>query len=35
MSNQRYPKEFKIEAFKQVTKCGFPVAEVAGSLSSR
>ncbi len=29
MSNQRYPKEFKIEAVKQVTERGLPVAEVA------
>ncbi|MBX9753306.1 MAG: IS3 family transposase [Pseudomonadaceae bacterium] len=29
MSNQRYPEEFKIEAAKQVTDRGLPVAEVA------
>lgn len=29
MSNQRYPEEFKIEAVKQVTERGLPVAEVA------
>ena len=27
MSNQRYPEEFKIEAVKQVTDRGLPVAE--------
>ena len=26
MSNQRYPEEFKIEAVKQVTEKGKPVA---------
>ena len=29
MSNPRYPEEFKIEAVKQVTERGLPVAEVA------
>lgn len=29
MSRQRYPEEFKIEAVKQVTEKGKPVAEVA------
>lgn len=29
MSNQRYSLEFKIEAVKQVTELGLPVAEVA------
>ncbi|WP_174517575.1 transposase [Pseudomonas aeruginosa] len=28
MSRQRYPEEFKIEAVKQVTEKGKPVAEV-------
>lgn len=32
MSNKRYPEEFKIEAVKQVTERGHPVAEVAGRL---
>jgi transposase len=32
MSNQRYPEEFKIEAVKQVTDRGLPVAEVAARL---
>ena len=32
MSNQRYPEEFKIEAAKQVTERGLPVAEVAARL---
>lgn len=32
MSRQRYPEEFKIEAFKQVTEKGKPVAEVAQRL---
>jgi transposase InsO family protein len=32
MSNPRYPEEFKIEAVKQVTKRGLPVAEVAARL---
>ncbi|MEF0660162.1 IS3 family transposase [Pseudomonas aeruginosa] len=32
MSNQRYPEEFKIEAVKQVTERGLPVAEVAARL---
>ena len=29
MSRQRYTEEFKIEAVKQVTELGHPVAEVA------
>ena len=29
MSNPRYPEEFKMEAVKQVTERGLPVAEVA------
>ena len=29
MSNPRYPEEFKIEAVRQVTERGLPVAEVA------
>jgi transposase len=29
MSSKRYTEEFKIEAIKQVTERGFPVAEVA------
>ena len=32
MSGKRYPEEFKIEAVKQVTERGHPVAEVAGRL---
>ena len=32
MSNPRYPEEFKIEAVKQVTERGLPVAEVAARL---
>ncbi len=32
MSNKRYPDEFKIEAVKQVTERGYPVAEVAKRL---
>jgi transposase len=32
MSKQRYPDEFKIEAVKQVTERGHPVAEVAARL---
>jgi transposase len=32
MSNPRYPAEFKIEAVKQVTERGLPVAEVAARL---
>jgi len=32
MSNQRYLEEFKIEAVKQVTERGLPVAEVAARL---
>lgn len=29
MSSKRYPEEFKIEAVKQVTERGYPVADVA------
>ena len=29
MSNQRYPKEFKIEAVRPITKRGLRVADVA------
>lgn len=32
MSNKRYPKEFKIEAVKQVTDRGHAVADVASRL---
>lgn len=32
MSNQRYPEEFKIEAVKQISERGYPVAEVASRL---
>lgn len=32
MSSKRYTDEFKIEAIKQVTERGHPVAEVAGRL---
>ncbi len=32
MSRQRYPEEFKIEAVKQVTEKGKPVAEVVQRL---
>ena len=32
MSRQRFPEEFKIEAVKQVTERGYPVAEVASRL---
>ena len=32
MSSKRYTEEFKIEAVKQVTERGYPVAEVAGRL---
>ncbi len=32
MSNQRYPKEFKIEAVRQMTERGLRVAEVAERL---
>ncbi|SPZ00144.1 IS3 family transposase [Pseudomonas luteola] len=32
MSKQHYPEEFKIEAVKQVTERGLPVAEVATRL---
>lgn len=33
MSNPRYPEDFKIEAVKQVTEKGKPVADVAQRLS--
>jgi transposase len=32
MSSKRYTEEFKVEAVKQVTERGHPVAEVAGRL---
>jgi len=32
MSRQRYPEEFKIEAVKQMTEKGKPVADVAQRL---
>ncbi|WP_139798934.1 IS3 family transposase [Andreprevotia lacus] len=32
MSSPRYPEEFKIEAVKQITERGYPVAEVASRL---
>jgi transposase len=32
MSSKRYPEEFRIEAVKQVTERGHPVAEVASRL---
>ncbi len=32
MSKPRFPEEFKIEAFKQVTERDYPVAEVASRL---
>ena len=32
MSRKRYPKEFKVEAVKQVTVAGHSVAEVASRL---
>jgi transposase len=32
MSKPRSPEEFKIEAVKQVTKRGYPAAEVASRL---
>ncbi len=32
MSSKRYPEEFKIEAVKQVTERGYPVAEVASRI---
>lgn len=32
MSSKRYTEEFKIEAVKQVTERGHPVAEVAGRI---
>lgn len=33
MSSKRYTEEFKVEAIKQVTERGHPVAEVAGEYS--
>ena len=32
MSSKRYPEEFKIEAVKQITERGYPVAEVAARI---
>jgi len=32
MSSKRYPEEFKIEAVKQVTERGHPVADVAARI---
>ena len=32
MSSKRYTEEFKVEAIKQITERGYPVAEVAGRL---
>lgn len=32
MSSKRYPEEFRIEAVKQVTERGHPVAEVASRI---
>lgn len=32
MSRKRYTEEFKVEAVKQVTERGYPVAEVSGRL---
>ena len=32
MSSKRYPEEFKIEAVKQITERGYPVAEVSSRL---
>lgn len=32
MSSKRYPEEFKIEAVKQITERGHPVAEVASRI---
>ena len=32
MSSTRYPEEFKIEAVKQITERGYPVAEVASRI---
>ena len=32
MSSKRYTEEFKVEAVKQVTERGYPVAEVSGRL---
>ena len=34
MSKPRFPEEFKIEAVKQITERGYPVAEVARRLES-
>jgi len=34
MSKPRFPEEFKIEAVKQVTERGYPVAEVASRLGA-
>ena len=32
MSSKRYPEEFKMEAVKQITERGYPVAEVAARI---
>jgi len=32
MSSKRYPEEFRIEAVKQVTERGHPVAKVASRI---
>ena len=32
MSTKRYPEEFKIEAVKQISERGYPVAEVSARL---
>mgnify|MGYP003424727781 CR=1 FL=1 len=32
MSTKRYPEEFKIEAVKQITERGYPVAEIASRI---
>lgn len=32
MSSQRYTEEFKVEAVKQITERGYPVAEVSSRL---
>ena len=32
MSSKRYPEEFKIEAVKQITECGCPVADAAARI---
>ena len=32
MSSKRYTEEFKVEAIRQITERGYPVAEVAGRL---